>query len=178
MYASNKTQEQSSWWTGIARFIDQRSDTFIGKMFGKMFKNWQRNLMLLDDNPQLPYQQPIKSQPQPFPWLQYERPQAESQPYLKQKQPFGDYFYRPSQGIEQPDLTRINGVENTLYQTTYQTQKYSLYQTSKPSKAQEMFGYGNNNSKQLYEQPRTRTKALAYSQPIETLFYEPKHNCN
>ena len=178
MYASNKTQEQSSWWTGIAQFIDQRSDTSIGKMIGKMFKNWQQNLTLLDDNPQLPYQQPIKSQPQPFPWLQYERPQAESQPCLKQKQPFGDYFYRPSQGIEQPDLTRINGVENTLYQTTYQTQKYSLYQTSKPSKAQEMFGYGNNNLKQLYEQPRTRTKALAYSQPIETLFYEPKHNCN
>ena len=178
MYASNKTQEQSSWWTGIAQFIDQRSDTLIGKMIGKMFKNWQQNLTLLDDNPQLPYQQPIKSQPQPFPWLQYERPQAESQPCLKQKQSFGDYFYRPSQGIEQPDLTRINGVENTLYQTTYQTQKYSLYQTTKPSKAQEMFGYGNNNSKQLYEQPRTRTKALAYSQPIETLFYEPKHNCN
>ena len=174
MYASNKTQERYPWWAAIARFIDL-SNTFIGKMF----KNWQRNLMLADENPQLAYQQPIKSQPQPFPWLQYNRiPQAESQPYLKQKQPVGDYFYRPSQGIEQPNLTRINGVENTLYQTTYQTQKYSLYQASKPSKAQEMFGYGNNNSTQLYEQPKTRTKALAYSQPIETVFYEPKHNHN
>lgn len=180
MNASNKTQERSPWWSGIARFIDQRSDTFIGKMFGKVFKNWQRNLMLVSDNPQLPYQQPIKSQPQPFPWLQYEIPQAESQPYLKQKQPFRDHFYRPSQGIEQPDLTRINGVENTLYQTiyrqtTYQTQKYSLYQACKPSKAQEMFGYGNNDLRQ-YEQPKTRIEASAYSQPIETVFYEPKHN--
>jgi hypothetical protein len=177
MYASNKTQERSPWWAGIARFIDQRSDTFIGKMLKKMFDKWQRNLMLLDDNPQLAYQQPIKSQPQPVPWLQYEIPQAEPQPYLKQKQPFEDYFYRPSQGIEQPDLTRINGVENTLYQTTYQTQKYSFYQASKPSKAQKIFGYGNNNSTQ-YEQPKSRTKALAYSQPIETVFYEPKHNDN
>ena len=177
MNASNKTQERSPWWSRIARFIDQRSDTFIGKMFGKMFEKWQRNLMLVSENPQLPYQQPIKSQPQPFPWLQYEIPQAESQPYLKQKQPFGDYFYRPSQGIEKPDLIRINGVENTLYQTTYQTRKYSLYQAPKPSKAQEMFGYGNNNSTQ-YEQPKTRTKALAYSQPIKTVFYESKHDYN
>ena len=177
MYASNKTQERSPWWAGIARFVDS-SDTFLGKVFKKMFDKWQRNLMLLDDNPQLAYQQPIKSQPQPSPWLQYRIPQAEPQPCLKQKQPFEDYFYRPSQGIEQPDLTRINGVENTLYQTTYQTQKYSFYQASKPSKAQEMFGYGNNNSTQLYEQPKTRTKALAYSQPIETVFYEPKHNYN
>ena len=176
MYASNKTQERSPWWAGIARFIDQRLEQ-APSFIGKMFKNWQRNLMLASDNPQLPYQQPIKSQPQPFPWLQYGVPQAESQPYLKQKQPFGDYFYRPSQGIEQPDLTRINGVKNTLYQTTYQTRKYSFYQTSKPSKAQEMFEYGNNNSTQ-YEQPITRIKASAYSQPIETVFYEPKHNYN
>ena len=191
MQASNKTQERSSWWAFPARFIDQRSEqapssyggvisdlsnTFIGKLFDKVFDNWQRNLMLANDNPQLAYQQPIKSQPQPFSWLQYEIPQAESQPYLKQKQPFEDYFYRPSQGIEQPDLTRINGVENTLYQTTYKTQKYTLYQASKPSKDREMFGYGNNKTQ--YEQPKTRTKALAYSQPPETVFYEPKHNHN
>jgi len=173
MQASNETQERSPWWAGIARFINS-SDTFIGKLV----KNWQRNIALAGDNPQLPYQQPIKSQPQAFPWLQYGLPQAESQPYLKQKQSSGDYFYRPSQGIEQPDLTSINGVENTLYQTTYKTQKYSFYQASKPSKDWEMFGYGNNNLRQLYEQPKTRTKALAYSQPIETVLYEPKQDCN
>jgi len=176
MYASNKTQEQSPWWAGIAQFIDRRLEQAPASI-GKMFKSWQRNLMLLDDNPQLAYQQQIKSQPQPFPWLQYGIPQAESQSYLKQKQPFADYFYCPSQGIEQPDLTRINGVENTLYQTTYQTQKYSFYQASKPLKAQETFGYGNHKLTQ-YEQPKTRIKAPAYSKPIETVFYEPKHNYN
>ena len=88
MNVSNKTQEQSPWWAKIARFIGLSNNTLLGKMFD----NWQRNLMLASDNPQLPYQQPIKSQPQPFPWLQYGIPPAESQPYLKQKQPFGDYF--------------------------------------------------------------------------------------
>ncbi|VEP18251.1 Chlorophyll a/b binding light-harvesting protein [Hyella patelloides LEGE 07179] len=150
----------------------------MGLDISKVLKNWQQNMMLVSNNPQLAYQQPIKSQPQPFPLLQYGMPQAESQPYLKQKQPFDDYFYRPSQGIEQPTLTTINGVENTLYQTTYQTQKYSFYQSSKQSKAKAMFGYGSNSSAQLYEQPKTRTKASAYSQPIETVFYEPKHNRN
>lgn len=134
--------------------------------------------MLASDNPQLAYQQPRQSQPQTFPLLQYGMPQAEPQPYLKQKQPFDDYFYRPSRGIEQPDLTTIDGIENTLYQTTYQTRKYSFYQSPKQSKAKEMFGYGSNSSTQLYEQPRTRTKASPYSQRIETVFYEPKHNRN
>ncbi len=150
----------------------------MGFDISKVLKNWQQNLLLTGNNPQLAYQQPRQSQPQPFPLLQYGIPQAPAQPYLKQKQPFEDYFYCLSQGIKQPNLTTINGVENTLYQTTYQTQKYSFYQASKQPKAKEMFGYGSNSSKQLYEQPKTGTKASAYSQPIATVFYEPKNNCN
>ena len=150
----------------------------MGFDFGKVLKNWQQNLLLAGDNPQLGYQQPRKSQPKSFPLLQYGIPQTEPQLYLKRKQPFEDYCYHLSQGIEKPNLTTINGVENTLYQTTYKTQKYSFYQASKQSQTKEMFGYGSNGSTQLYEQPKTRTKALAYSQPIETVFYEPKNNCN
>ncbi len=150
----------------------------MGFDISKVLKNWQQNLLLTGNNPQLAYQQPRQSQPQPFPLLQYGIPQAPAQPYLKQKQPFEDYFYCLSQGIKQPNLTTINGVENTLYQTTYQTQKYSFYQASKQPKAKGMFGYGSNSSTQLYEPPKTGTKASTYSQPIATVFYEPKNNCN
>ncbi|MGF1540506.1 MAG: chlorophyll a/b binding light-harvesting protein [Pleurocapsa sp.] len=146
----------------------------MGFDISKMLNNWQQNLILAGDNPQLAYQRPRQSQPQLFPLLQYGIPQGSPQPCLKQKQSFEDYFYRPSQGIEQPDLTTINGVENTLYQTTYKTQKYSFYQSPKPSKAKTMFGYGSNSSTQLYEQPKTRTKVSAYSQPLETVFYRKR----
>lgn len=150
----------------------------MGFDISKVIKNRLQNLISARENPQLAYQQPKQSQPQPFPLLQYGMPQAEPQPYLKQEQPFGEYFYRQSQGIEEPSLTTINGVENTLYQTTYQTRKYSFYQSPKQSNAKAMFGYGSNGSTQLYEQPKTKDKASAYSQPIETVFYQTKHNRN
>ena len=140
-----------------------------------VFKNWQQNLILGNENAQLVYQETWKSQAQSLPMVQYGMPQAEPQIWLKSKQPFEDYCYRPSQGIKQPSVETINGVKNTLYQTTYKTQKYSFYQSPKQSKAKEMFGYGSNGSTQLYEQPKTRTKVL---QPIETMFYQPKHHRN
>lgn len=139
-----------------------------------MLQNWQQNLTFAGENPQLVYQSPIKTQPQPFPLVQYGIPEAKPQPWLKQEQPFEDYVYCLSQGIKQPSLTSINGIEKTLYQTTYKAEKYSFYQSSRQSDAKEMFGYGNSSPQQLYEQPKTRTKASIYSQPIEQVFYEPK----
>lgn len=152
----------------------------MGFDINKMFKKWQQNRLLAGDSPQLAYQQPILSKPQSFPLLQYGMPQAEVQPYLKQKKSFDDDYYSLPQGIERSDLTTIDGVKNTLYQTTYKTQKYSFYQTPKQPKAKEMFGYSSNNSTQLYEQSKTQTKASAYSQPMETVFYgsAEKNNSN
>ncbi len=150
----------------------------MGFDISKVIKNRLQNLISARENPQLGYQQPRQSQPQPFPLLQYGMPQGSPQPYLKQKQSFADYVYRPSQGIEEQSLTTINGVESTLYQTTYTTRKYSFYQSPKQSGAKEMFGYGSNSSTRLYEQPKTKAKGSAYSQPIETVFYQPKLDQN
>ena len=148
----------------------------MGFDISSMFQNWQQNLTSASENPQLAYQSPIKTEPQPFPLVQYGIPEAKSQPWLKQEQPFEDYVYCLSQGIEKPSLTSINGVEKTLYQTTYKTEKYSFYQSPKQADGENMFGYGNGGYKSLYEQPKTVANGSAYSQPIEKVFYEPKRN--
>lgn len=147
----------------------------MGFDISSLFQNWQQNLTVAGGNPQLVYQNPSKTQPQPFPIVQYGIPEAKPQPWLKQEQPFDDYCYRLAQGIKQPSLTEINGIKNTLYQTTYKTEKYSFYQSPKQSDTKEMFGYGSS-AKQLYEQPKTRAKESVYDQPITNVLYEPKQN--
>lgn len=146
----------------------------MGFDVSKMLESWRQNWMLASDNPDLIYQHSMPIQPQSWSLLQYERPQAESQPWLKREQPFEDYFYRPSQGIEQPGLTTVNGIERTLYQTTYHPKIDTFYQAPKQAKAKTMFGYGDSYSEWLYELPRRLAKESAYSQPISTVFYEPQ----
>ncbi|MGP1386967.1 MAG: chlorophyll a/b binding light-harvesting protein [Thainema sp.] len=148
----------------------------MGFGFNKVLDKWRQNLNIASDHPTLVYQFSGVSQLQPLLSLQYERPQAEIKPVLKREQPFEDYLYRPSQGIEKSDLTDVNGVKNTLYQTTYHTHKDTFYQNSKRAEAEAMFGYNNQYSKWLYELPKNLEKTLAYSQPMETVFYEPKYN--
>ena len=110
--------------------------------------------------------------PQSQSWLslQYERPQADPEPVLKRKQPFDDYCYRPSQGIEKPSLTAKNGIEKSLYQTTYHPQHDTFYQSPKRAKAESMFGYGNSYSQWLYELPSNLEKASGYAKPIDNVF--------
>lgn len=139
---------------------------------------WQQNMEFSSDNPTLAYQCSGISPSQSQSLLQYGLPQTESQSGLQQKQPFDDYFYRPSKGIDQPNLTAINGIEKTLYQTTYHLQKEAFYQASKQTNAKTLFRYGNPSLPRLYEQPKTLAKMSAYSQPLATIVYEPRRNNN
>jgi chlorophyll a/b binding light-harvesting protein len=147
----------------------------MGFNINSLIENWRQNRIAISDNPTLNYQFPGIAQSQSWVSLQYQRPQADRQPLLKQKQPFEDYFYRPSQGIEKPDLTAINGVENTLYQTTYHSHRDTFYQSPKQAEAKETSGYNDSYSRWLYELPRNLEKMSAYAQPIESVFYEPQH---
>lgn len=150
----------------------------MGFDIGSLVESWQQNLALASDNPTLTYQRSGLSQSQSTSVLQYGLPQAAPQFWLKQEQPFADYFYRPSQGIEPPSLTTINGIEKALYQTTYHFQKETFYQPSKQVDNETLFGYGSKSLKELYEQPKTLAKISAYSKPIATVFYEPKRSSN
>ena len=141
-----------------------------------VLENWKQNQIVASDNPTLAYQHSELLQPRSAAALRYGIPEAEAQPWFQIEQPDEDYFYRPVQGIYRPDLTAINGLEKTLYQTAYQSQKNTFYQSAKRDKSEvkNLFGYANT-SERLYEQPeKLVTKPSAYSQPIETVVYEPK----
>lgn len=152
----------------------------MGFDLGSVLENWRQNSVFAQDNPTLVYRHatPVQAQPQ---WsVLYELPEANLPPWLRQEQPFEDYVYRPSQGIQRPSMRTINGVEKTLYQTTFHPQKETFYQSSESDRAQAVarFGYGNDYSKWLYELPRSLEKASAYSEPLDTVFYEPKYRSN
>lgn len=145
---------------------------------GKLLDKWQQNLDSARDNPSLVYQTAGAVQPRTQGMLQYEQPEAESQPWLKQEQPFEDYVYRPSQGVQPMNLTEINGVERTLYQTTYHTRKDTFYQaTSTQTEVDTMFGYGKTATQPLYERSKSLANVFNH-QPIDTVFYEPKATQN
>ncbi|MGI8934636.1 MAG: chlorophyll a/b binding light-harvesting protein [Phormidesmis sp.] len=141
-----------------------------------VLENWKQNQIAASDNPTLAYQHSELLQPRSAAALRYGIPEAKAKPWFQIEQPDEDYFYRPVQGIPRPDLTAINGLEKTLYQTAYQFQKNTFYQSAKRDKSEvkALFGYANA-SERLYEQPeKLVTKPSAYSQPIETVVYEPK----
>ncbi|MEM6599479.1 MAG: chlorophyll a/b binding light-harvesting protein [Cyanobacteria bacterium P01_C01_bin.69] len=142
-----------------------------------LLKNWEQNRIAADDNPSLTYQVSKQLQPQPVMDIDYGMPRTQGQSYLKENSRSEGYFYQPVQGATHLDLTAINGTESTLYQTTYQTQKDTFYQVSKQVSAESdaLFGYGKNNSAYLYERSKKlAAKPSAYTQPIDTIFYEPK----
>ena len=151
----------------------------MGFDFSETVETWRRNLTFASDSPSLTYQyagldQPPASQVD----LRYGRPQTNPQPGLKFQQPFEDYVYRPSPKLEPASLTTINGVENTLYQTSFQPQKETFYHSPKPRRAEaaELFGYRDRYSRWLYELPQNLEKATTYNRPLETIFYEPKQH--
>ncbi|MGB3292796.1 MAG: chlorophyll a/b binding light-harvesting protein [Phormidesmis sp.] len=149
----------------------------LGLDISSMLKNWQQNQITASGNPKLAYQYSEQLQPRSAATLGYRMPEAEAQPYLRTEKDDEDYLYQPVQGISRSDLSTINGVEKTLYQTTYQPQKDTFYQSSKQDKSKfdTLFGYGQSYLERLYESSENSvTKPSAYSQPIETVFYEPK----
>lgn len=142
-----------------------------------LIAQWRRNLALANENPSLVYQTASMVQPNAAATVQYERPDAETQPWLKQEQPFEHYVYRQSQGIKPRHLTTINGIEKTLYQTTFHPQKETFYQsTSAKQGLDDLFGYGKRKSQTLYEPSKALTGMQHRFQPLETVFYEPKAN--
>lgn len=148
-----------------------------GFNISNLLENWRRNQIASNENPTLAYQHSELLQPRSAVALGYGMPEAETQPQFKAKQPDEDYFYQPIQGMTRTDLTTINGVEKTLYQTAYQFQKDTFYQSSKQDKSETetLFGYGKKYSERLYERPENlAAKPSAYSQPPETIVYEPK----
>ncbi|MGC1306512.1 MAG: chlorophyll a/b binding light-harvesting protein [Phormidesmis sp.] len=151
----------------------------LGFDISSVLENWKRNKIAASGNPALAYQFSGALQPQAGAALRYgmpDMPEAAVQPHFRIEQR-EDNFYQPVQGISRSDLTTINGVEKSLYQTAYQFQKDRFYQSSKQDKseADTLFGYGKSFSERLYERPGDlMTKPSAYSQPIETIFYEPK----
>lgn len=142
-----------------------------------VLENWRRNRIVASENPALAYQSLKQMQPQAISALEYGMPEAEAKPSFNTERQNEDYFYQPIQGISRSDLTTINGVENTLYQTTYQSQKDTFYQPSNQDnpEAEPLFGYSRNTLERLYEKPKKlAAKPSAYSQSIDTVFYEPK----
>ncbi|MEL6381480.1 MAG: chlorophyll a/b binding light-harvesting protein [Cyanobacteria bacterium J06626_18] len=150
----------------------------MGFDLNSLLENWRQNMAEISDNPSLTYQNPIHTEPQPLLSVQYESPQFKPQPLLKQEQPFESYFYAQSQGIEPRSLTAINGVENTLYQTTYHLEKSTFYQSPAQTTAKSEFAYGARSPRKLYEQPRRTTEEIDYPQPLDTVMYEPAHTNN
>ncbi|EDX85359.1 chlorophyll a/b binding light-harvesting protein, putative [Synechococcus sp. PCC 7335] len=150
----------------------------VGFDISSLLNNWQQNRVTANENPVLAYQSPTLVQPQSASGLGYGMPDlAKLIPAFGVSQPSEDAFYQPVRGSSRPDLTTINGLEKTLYQTTYQPQKDTFYQSSKQDKSEGdmLFGYRKNNLERSYGKPRELVaKPQAYTQPIETTFYEPK----
>jgi hypothetical protein len=152
----------------------------MGFDFGSVLENWRRNSVFAQDNPTLVYQHDALVQTQPHWSLLYELPESDLPPWLRQEQPFEDYVYRPSQGIQRPNMKSVNGVEKTLYQTTFQPQKETFYQSSGGDRGQAPTRFGNSDgyAKWLYELPKNLEKSSAYSKPLDSVFYEPKYRAN
>ncbi len=133
--------------------------------------NWQQNRAAASDNPVLTYQNPVHNQPQPLWYMQYGTPEAELEPLLVQEQPFEDYLYRPSQGIEKPTVA-AGVARTTLYQTVFHPTKRTFYQSPAPVQA----SYGGRGLGRLYDPPRAAQGDLDYPQPMTSVMYEPSHS--
>lgn len=148
----------------------------MGFDLGQVIERWRQNIIEARDNPDLVYQEQVYPAPQVLLAVQYEAPQAEPQTLLKTEQPFEDYLYRQSRGVESPNLATINGVRTTLYQTEYHAQVERFYETPAREDADLGFGYGGRSPQSLYEQPTVAREALSYPPPLETVFYETNSN--
>lgn len=144
----------------------------------QLLANWRQNLVEARASAPLAYQNLFQNEPQPLLDVQYEAPQAELQPLLKWEQPFDDYLYRQSHGIEPLSLTIRNGIEETLYQTTYHAEKDTFYQSPTLADAKTKFGYRAGSSTQFYEKPKTLAEVLNYPPPLDSVVYEPSHANN
>lgn len=142
----------------------------MGFDLADLFATWQQARLEASENPTLAYQKPVQNAPRPQLQVQYEAPDLEPQPLLAMEQSFETFLYRPSQGIATPDLTEINGVRTTLYQTAFHSRHYRFYQPAAKSTG---FGYGRKSPGRLYEPSRTTPSDHTYPTPLPSVMYEP-----
>lgn len=140
----------------------------VGFDINNLLENWRRGHIEISDSPGLAYQAAGVLQPSTNGALAYGMPQAEAEPYFGLGHR-GDYFYQPVQGEAEPNLSD-NGVEKTLYQTNYQPQKDSFYQSAQDSD----FGYGRSTLEPLYERPKSSVSKPSARKGRGTVLYEPK----
>lgn len=153
----------------------------MGFDLGELFQTWRQGLAEASDNPSLGYQVPITPQPQPQRHVQYGFPQFERLPLWldqagDQAQP--DCLYQSVQNVEPPSLTTLNGVKNTLYQTTYHPQKRLFYGATVGKDTSPEFGYGVRSSSPLYERSKPLAKSFSYPHPLNGVVYEPSRANN
>ena len=142
----------------------------MGFDISSVVTNWQQGLAEFSDSPELVYQNPVHNEPQPRLDVQYGMPQAALPSLLRQEQSFGDYLYRQSQVIGQPDLTAINGMTNTLYQTEYHTKTMTFYQASAQEETPKTERNGDSLFGNLYGQAAARK--ANYPRPLTGVLYE------
>ncbi len=141
-----------------------------------LFATWRQAKLEASENPTLAYQKPMQNAPSPQRQVQYGAPDLEPQPLLAIEQSFGEFLYRPSQGIATPDLTQVNGVRTTLYQTAFRSRHYRFYQRATQT-AKAEFGYGGGRSAGcLYEPAKAPASPGAYPTPLPSVMYEPSHS--
>ena len=152
------------WHFQLAKGFDPKS----------MLQSWEQSKIAASDNPSLVYQKPILLEPRPQLQVSYGMPQAKTMSLLKREQPFEDYFYCQSQGIETSDLTEVNGVERTLYQTTYNTVDYRFYQRAREDAAKESFAKTASLLDTLYGMAKTSSEFPSHSRASDPAIYEPR----
>jgi len=148
----------------------------MGFRVSRLFETWRQNIEVSSDNPSLVYQAQIQIHPHAWPELQYEVPQVESPFGRKRADSSEENLYRPCQGIKRTQIGTVNGIAQTLYQTTYQLQETKIYHppTYNREVGEDQLGDSRDYGKWLYELPRNMAKAFEYGQPLESVFYEPK----
>lgn len=147
----------------------------MGFDIGELLQNWRKNIVEASDNPVLAYQNLVHNEPRPLLQVQYEVPQFKVQPLLRQEQPFEAYVYASSQGINAADLTAINGIEKTLYQTQYHAERSTVYHSPIGMNQESRFTYRQPVSEANYGQQKAAAPGNNYPRVLDPVVYEPSH---
>jgi chlorophyll a/b binding light-harvesting protein len=143
----------------------------MGFDLGETLAKWRQNIIEVSDSQSPVYQNTMRATPEPLLQVQYEAPQAESQPLLAMEQPFENYLYQPSQSMTSSSLTAEDSIRKTLYQTVYHARRQTFYQPA-AKKPTASFGYGSFSTERLYESSRASSSTLTYPSPLESVIYE------
>jgi hypothetical protein len=140
-----------------------------GADIGNTFAAWKRNFQEISAQPELTYQADFQCTPRDAWQICYEPLQSDPTPVRPRRELAEKYLYQVAQGIELPDLTQINGRQNTLYETVFHP-RHRLFYQEPAAKPKMHFGY----SRSTYEPPKTNSRSLEYPQPLNArVVYEP-----